>query len=117
MCAISLRPRINRQYATRKMRQRLDRSGLRTRVYLFLRIGWPLTGGFAMNRAQSLRFRSPMVSPESLQSFLALAFGFAFAGLLASAYQLVTERPAGFGLLQRGSRFLTFAAVPFLAFA
>jgi hypothetical protein len=58
-----------------------------------------------------------MVSPESLQSFLALAFGFGFAGLLASGYQLVTERPAGFGLLQRGSRLLTFAAVPFLAFA
>ncbi len=58
-----------------------------------------------------------MLLPDSLQSFLALAFGFAFAGLLASAYQLVTERPAGFGLLQRGSRALTLAAVPFLAFA
>lgn len=57
------------------------------------------------------------LSPENIQSFLALAFGFAFAGLLASAYQLVTERPATFGLLERGSRLLTLAAVPFLAFA
>ncbi|HZP78657.1 MAG TPA: hypothetical protein VFB45_21135 [Pseudolabrys sp.] len=57
-----------------------------------------------------------MVSPESLQLFLALSFGFAFAGLLASAYQLITEQPLGFGLLQHGSRLFAVAAVPFLAF-
>ena len=56
------------------------------------------------------------MSPEPLQSFLALAFGFAVAGLLASAYQLITERPASFGLLQRTPNALTLAAVPFLAF-
>jgi hypothetical protein len=58
-----------------------------------------------------------LVSAESLQSFEALAFGFAFAGLCATAYQLATKRPPSFRLLQRGPAPSTFAAVPFLAFA
>jgi len=57
------------------------------------------------------------MSPEQLQSFFALAIGFALAGALATGYQLATERPASFRLLQRGPAPLTFAAVPFLAFA
>ncbi len=43
--------------------------------------------------------------------------GFSFAGLCASGYQFLTQRPASFRLLQRGPRPSTFAAVPFLAFA
>jgi hypothetical protein len=58
-----------------------------------------------------------LVSVESLQSLLALAFGFAFAGLCATAYQLLARRPASFRLLERGPAASTFAAVPFLAFA
>src|SRR5262245_37775705 len=57
------------------------------------------------------------MSPESIQSFLALAMGFATAGLFATLYQLLTHRPASFRLLQHGPRPSTFAAVPFLAFA
>jgi len=57
------------------------------------------------------------MSPEQLQSFLALAIGFAFAATLATGYRLATSRPASFRLLQRGPRPSTFAAVPFLAFA
>ena len=57
------------------------------------------------------------MSPDSLQSFYALFMGFAWAGLLATGYQLLTRRPASFRLLQRGPRPLTFAAIPFLAFA
>jgi len=57
------------------------------------------------------------MSPEQLQSFFALAIGFALAGALATGYQLATERPASFRLLQGGPAPLTFAAVPFLAFA
>jgi hypothetical protein len=57
------------------------------------------------------------MTPESIQSFFALAIGFALAGLLASGYQLATLRPASFGLLERGPRLEAFAAVPFLAFA
>jgi hypothetical protein len=57
------------------------------------------------------------MSPEQVQSFFALAIGFALAGALATGYQLATERPASFRLLQRGPAPATFAAVPFLAFA
>jgi hypothetical protein len=57
------------------------------------------------------------MSLEQLQSFFALAIGFALAGVLATGYQLATQRPASFRLLQRGPAPATFAAVPFLAFA
>lgn len=57
------------------------------------------------------------MSPDTLLSFIALAIGFAVAGMLASGYQLVTERPASFRLLEQGARPSTFVAVPFLVFA
>jgi hypothetical protein len=57
------------------------------------------------------------VSPESVQSFIALAIGFAIAGLISTGYQLATNQPASFRLLNQGARPATFAAVPFLAFA
>ena len=57
------------------------------------------------------------MSPESVQSLLALALGFAVAGVFASGYQFFTSRPAGFGLLQGGAQPATLAAVPFLVFA
>jgi O-antigen/teichoic acid export membrane protein len=55
--------------------------------------------------------------PESLQSFIALGMGFATAGVFATAYQLLTHRPASFRLLQQGAHASTLAAVPFLVFA
>jgi hypothetical protein len=54
---------------------------------------------------------------ESLHLVLALVLGFSFAGLLCSGYQLATESPPSFHLLERGPRTSTFAAVPFLVFA
>jgi hypothetical protein len=57
------------------------------------------------------------MSPEAIQSFYALALGFAWAGLLATGYQWAMRRPASFKLLQRGPKPSTFAAIPFLAFA
>ena len=54
---------------------------------------------------------------EALQSFFALAIGFALAGLLATGYQAATSRPASFRLLQRGPHPAAIAAVPFLVFA
>ena len=57
------------------------------------------------------------MSPESIQSFLAVAFGFAVAGMISTGYQLLTHRPPSFRLLDGGARPETFAAVPFLAFA
>jgi hypothetical protein len=57
------------------------------------------------------------MAAETLQSFFAVAVGFAFAGMLTTGYQAATDRPASFRLLQRGPDPLTFAAVPFLVFA
>ncbi len=54
---------------------------------------------------------------ESVQSFFALAIGFALAGLLSTGYQAATSRPASFRLLQRGPHPTMLAAVPFLVFA
>ena len=57
------------------------------------------------------------ISPHSAELFLALAIGFAVAGLISTGYQLVTERPASFRLLEQGPHPSTFAAIPFLVFA
>ena len=57
------------------------------------------------------------MSPDALNSLFSLCIGFAFAGALANGYQAVTERQAGFGLLQEGVVPHRFAAVPFLVFA
>jgi hypothetical protein len=53
---------------------------------------------------------------EAVQSFLILAIGFAFAGMLATGYQAATDRPASFRMLEQGLRPASFAAVPFLVF-
>lgn len=57
------------------------------------------------------------MSPDQIDSFLALLLGFAFAGLCATGYQFLTKRPASFRLLKRGPSPSTIAAVPFLIFA
>ncbi len=57
------------------------------------------------------------MSPESIESFLALALGFAVAGMISTGYQLITSRPASFRLLGGGPSAAAFVAVPFLAFA
>ena len=56
------------------------------------------------------------MSTAAVHSLLALAFGFAVAGLLASFYQLVTERPASFRLLTAPTTPTAVAALPFLIF-
>jgi hypothetical protein len=48
---------------------------------------------------------------------LALALGFAVAGLCTSAYQLATSRLPTFGLLSAGAKPSTVAAVPLLMLA
>jgi hypothetical protein len=58
-----------------------------------------------------------LVWSDSLHSLLALAIGFAVAGLLSSGYQLLTLRPASFRLLHEAGRNVALAAVPFLLFA
>jgi hypothetical protein len=52
--------------------------------------------------------------PESVQMLLALALGFAVAGLSCSAYKLATSRLPSFGLLNAGPSMGAVAAVPLL---
>lgn len=54
------------------------------------------------------------MSANSVQMLLALAFGFAVAGLASSTYQLITSRLPTFGLLSAGPSAATLAAVPLL---
>jgi hypothetical protein len=54
------------------------------------------------------------MSAHSVQMFLALALGFAFAGSCASGYRLITSRLPTFGLLQGGPNVGTLAMVPLL---
>ena len=61
--------------------------------------------------------RGCVMSPESLQSLVVLLIGFAVAGLLATGYQLITERPLSFRLLNQGLRLVTFLSIPVLTFA
>jgi hypothetical protein len=57
------------------------------------------------------------MSADQIEVLFALGIGFAVAGLIATAYQLITRRPAGFGELHQGSRLAALAAVPMLVFA
>ncbi|MCO4055102.1 MAG: hypothetical protein HEQ16_13865 [Bosea sp.] len=56
------------------------------------------------------------LDPESIQAFQALFIGFAFAGLVASAFELFTQRKASFTLLQTGGM-LAMASVPVVVFS
>jgi hypothetical protein len=55
--------------------------------------------------------------PESVQMLLALALGFAVAGLSSSGYQLATSRLPSFSLLSTGPSPATIATVPVLMLA
>lgn len=57
-----------------------------------------------------------MLSQASIEAFSAIAIGFAFAGLLASTFEMVARRPLGFSALQTGD-LAAFASVPFLVFS
>jgi len=54
------------------------------------------------------------MTPEAVQNLLALAFGFAAAGLCSSGYQLVTSRLPSFAQLSSGPSATTIATVPLL---
>ncbi len=77
---------------------------------------WPGEVGYRF-AGQVMRKSWLRMSPESLQSLIVLFIGFAVAGSLASAYQLVTERPLSFRLLNGGAQLVTFLAIPVLTFA
>jgi len=54
------------------------------------------------------------MTPESVQMLLAVALGFAIAGLCSSAYQLATDRLPTFGMISTGPSAAAVAAVPLL---
>jgi hypothetical protein len=56
------------------------------------------------------------LEPEAIQAFQALLIGFAFAGLVASAFELFTAREASFHLLETGG-LLAVASVPVIVFS
>ncbi len=59
----------------------------------------------------------PVISPESIESFFALAIGFAVAGSCASGYRLFGEHFPSFRLLEVGPMAARFAAIPLLMFS
>jgi hypothetical protein len=56
------------------------------------------------------------IDPSVVEGLHALALGFSFAGLLASAFELTTDRSASFRLLQAGG-VAAVASVPVLVFS
>lgn len=57
------------------------------------------------------------ISPDTLQSFFSLAFGFAVAGLFATGYRLFSEHFPSFRLLEIGPARARFASIPLLMFS
>src|SRR5256714_15667926 len=74
---------------------------------------WRPAARFAKQHARN----EDAMSPESVHLIFALAIGFAFAGMLATGYQLFTSRALSFRVLESGPKPATFMAVPVLAFA
>jgi hypothetical protein len=60
---------------------------------------------------------SSFISPEAIESFFALAWGFAVAGLCASAYQLFAKHLPSFRQLEVGPVAVRFAVIPVLMFS
>jgi hypothetical protein len=55
------------------------------------------------------------IDPLAVEALQALSLGFAFAGLIASTFELVTDEKASFRLLQTGGA-AALASVPLLVF-
>jgi len=72
-------------------------------------------GGALCEGIARARSEQGVMTADQIENFFALAIGFAVAGLVASAYQLVTRRPASFHLLGEGPA--SVAVVPLIAFA
>ena len=57
-----------------------------------------------------------VISPSAVESLQTLCLGLALSGLLATAFELFTEKRASFNLLERGG-VAAAAALPVLAFS
>jgi hypothetical protein len=58
-----------------------------------------------------------LITPDSIQSFFSLAWGFAVAGLCASSYQLIAKHLPSFRQLEVGPMGARFAVIPVLMFS
>src|SRR4051812_38994520 len=65
----------------------------------------------------SVSRETPVMSFESLQNLIAVALGFAVAGVFATGYQLFTQKLPSFSQLNTGVSMHSLASVPVLAFA
>ena len=59
----------------------------------------------------------PILSPGEMDSFFALALGFAVAGLCASGYRIFSDQFPSFRLLEMGPAAARFASIPLLMFS
>lgn len=59
----------------------------------------------------------PAITPQTIDSFFALAIGFAVAGMCASGYRLFSRHAPSFRLLEVGPVPARFAAIPLLMFS
>ena len=55
------------------------------------------------------------IDPAAFENIQTLVVGLAFAGLVATAFEMLTERRASFSLLERGG-VAAFVSLPLLAF-
>jgi hypothetical protein len=60
---------------------------------------------------------SQAISPQTIESLFTLAWGFAVAGLCASAYRLFASHLPSFRQLEVGPMAARFAAIPLLMFS
>lgn len=57
------------------------------------------------------------MAPDTIETFLSLAIGFAVAGLLCSGFQAFARHSLGFHLMHQRARLAALMAVPLLVFA
>jgi hypothetical protein len=75
-----------------------------------------LATGEAPAQYAARNFRRGIMSIVFVQNVLSLAIGFASAGVIANAYQLLTARPLSFRLCNSAARATALAAVPLIIF-
>jgi hypothetical protein len=77
-----------------------------------------LCNGYAAEEARPMFSSLPQaITPEAIESFFALAWGFAIAGLCASGYRLFAKHFPSFRQLEVGPMPARFAAIPLLMFS
>jgi hypothetical protein len=76
-----------------------------------------LCDGYPAEEAAMFTSMPQAIMPEAIQSFFALAWGFAIAGFCASGYRLFASHLPSFRQLEVGPVLARFAAIPLLMFS